>query len=33
MVYVTFLFEVYAALCDHDGHVAVDVALAVLVEE
>jgi len=29
----TLLFEEDAAFCDHDGHIAVDVALAFVVEE
>lgn len=30
---LTFLFEIDAAFCNYDGHVAVDVALPVLVEQ
>jgi hypothetical protein len=30
---LTLFFQVHAAFCDYDGHVAVDVAFPVLVEQ
>jgi hypothetical protein len=32
-VRLTLLLQVHAAFCDYDGHIAVDVALPVLVEQ